>query len=39
MREAERMILLRTVDSKWMEHIDLMDDSARQHRHARLCPA
>ncbi len=26
MREAERMILLRTVDSKWMEHIDLMDD-------------
>ena len=26
MREAERMILLRTVDSKWMDHIDAMDD-------------
>jgi preprotein translocase subunit SecA len=26
MREAERMILLRTVDSKWMDHIDEMDD-------------
>ncbi len=26
MREAERMILLRTVDSKWMDHIDMMDD-------------
>lgn len=26
MREAERAVLLRTVDSKWMEHIDVMDD-------------
>lgn len=26
MREAERMILLRTVDSHWMDHIDMMDD-------------
>ena len=26
MREAERMVLLRTVDSKWMDHIDMMDD-------------
>ena len=26
MREAERIILLRTVDSNWMEHIDAMDD-------------
>ena len=26
MREAERVILLRTVDSKWMDHIDIMDD-------------
>lgn len=26
MREAERFVLLRTVDSKWMEHIDMMDD-------------
>jgi preprotein translocase subunit SecA len=26
MREAERFVLLRTVDSKWMEHIDVMDD-------------
>jgi preprotein translocase subunit SecA len=26
MREAERVILLRTVDSKWMDHIDMMDD-------------
>jgi preprotein translocase subunit SecA len=26
LREAERMILLRTVDSKWMDHIDMMDD-------------
>jgi preprotein translocase subunit SecA len=26
MREAERVILLRTVDSKWMDHIDAMDD-------------
>ncbi len=25
MREAERYILLRTVDNKWMEHIDAMD--------------
>lgn len=26
MREAERVILLRTVDSHWMDHIDMMDD-------------
>ncbi len=26
MREAERVVLLRTVDSKWMDHIDMMDD-------------
>ena len=26
MREVERAILLRTVDEKWMEHIDAMDD-------------
>jgi preprotein translocase subunit SecA len=26
MREAERVILLRTVDSKWMDHIDAMDE-------------
>ncbi|NLM77608.1 MAG: preprotein translocase subunit SecA [Ruminococcaceae bacterium] len=26
MREAERYVLLRTVDSKWMDHIDVMDD-------------
>jgi len=26
MREAERVILLRTVDSHWMDHIDQMDD-------------
>ena len=26
MREAERVILLRTVDSHWMDHIDAMDD-------------
>ena len=25
MREAERVVLLRVVDSKWMEHIDAMD--------------
>ena len=25
MREAERVVLLRTVDSKWMQHIDNMD--------------
>ena len=25
MREAERVILLRTVDQKWMDHIDAMD--------------
>jgi len=25
MRDAERIILLRTVDSKWMDHIDAMD--------------
>lgn len=25
MREAERIILLRTVDEKWMDHIDAMD--------------
>lgn len=26
MRELERVILLRVVDSKWMEHLDAMDD-------------
>ena len=26
MREMERVVLLRTVDSKWVEHIDAMDD-------------
>ncbi len=26
MRELERMILLRVVDSKWMEHLDAMDN-------------
>ncbi|NLW11501.1 MAG: preprotein translocase subunit SecA [Clostridiaceae bacterium] len=26
LREAERVILLRTVDSHWMDHIDAMDD-------------
>jgi preprotein translocase subunit SecA len=26
MRELERVVMLRTVDSKWMEHIDSMDD-------------
>ncbi len=26
MRDLERIVLLRTVDSKWMEHIDAMDD-------------
>jgi len=25
MRDAERIVLLRTVDSKWMDHIDAMD--------------
>ena len=25
MREAERVILLRVVDQKWMDHIDAMD--------------
>ena len=26
MREAEKMILLRVVDNRWMEHIDAMSD-------------
>ena len=26
MRELERVVLLKTVDSKWMEHIDAMDE-------------
>ena len=26
MREAERVMLLRSVDRNWMEHIDVMDD-------------
>ena len=26
MREAERVVLLRTVDDRWMEHIDAMDE-------------
>jgi preprotein translocase subunit SecA len=26
MRELERVVLLHTVDSKWVEHIDAMDD-------------
>ena len=25
MREIERMILIRVVDNKWMDHIDAMD--------------
>lgn len=29
MRELERVVLLRTVDSKWMEHIDSMDELKR----------
>ncbi|MEG0090231.1 MAG: preprotein translocase subunit SecA, partial [Oscillospiraceae bacterium] len=29
MREVERVVLLRTVDSKWMEHIDAMDELKR----------
>ncbi len=29
MRELERVILLRTVDSKWIEHIDAMDELKR----------
>lgn len=26
MREFERVVLLRTVDTKWMEHIDAMEE-------------
>ena len=26
MRELERVVLLRTVDTKWMEHIDAMEE-------------
>ena len=26
MRELERVVVLRTVDSKWMDHLDAMDD-------------
>ncbi len=26
MREAERLVMLRVVDEKWMDHIDMMDD-------------
>lgn len=26
MREIERTLLLRTVDEKWMDHIDAMDE-------------
>lgn len=29
MRELERVVLLRTVDSKWIEHIDAMDELKR----------
>ncbi len=29
MRDAERMVLLRNVDSKWMEHIDAMEELRR----------
>lgn len=29
MREAERMIMLRVVDNKWMDHIDAMDELKR----------
>ena len=29
MREIERVVLLRTVDSKWMDHIDAMDELKR----------
>src|SRR5699024_4783388 len=34
MREFEKVILLRTVDSKWMDHIDQMDQ-LRQGIHLR----
>ena len=29
MRDVERMVLLRVVDSKWMDHIDAMDQFRR----------
>ena len=29
MRELERVVLLKTVDSRWMEHIDAMDELKR----------
>ena len=41
MRELERIVLLRTVDEKWMDHIDAMDPPLRgRHegvRTARPC--
>ena len=30
MREVERVVLLRVIDSKWMEHIDAMDQMRRE---------
>ncbi len=41
MREVERVILLRTVDSHWMDHIDAMDDlkgSVGLHAYAQRDP-
>ena len=39
MRELERICLLRNVDSKWMDHIDNMDQLQAGHGPARLRPA
>ena len=38
MREIERVVLLREVDSKWMEHIDNMDQDVYKRQH-RYCSA
>ena len=38
MREVERIILLRVVDQKWMDHIDNMEQ-LRQGIFLRICSA
>ena len=38
MRDLERFILLRVVDSKWMDHLDAMDQTAHWYRVESLRP-
>ena len=36
MRELERVVVLKIVDNRWMDHIDNMDELKRWYRVTRL---